>query len=277
MENPIVYYLLQSASEHEYKERSLINMVKVNFEELGWDDHFGSRIQAVSEASKALNDPLSDIGRTVGYVGWLVFNPQFRRELLDLKSIWMALGTRPVFPLQPDLVNLPLADVSGSPDEPDRVASFIGNVSRFARKWELTKLVTWDLPDPQGTLEQIPLELLARLSGKEKTIFVIPNYLNIPSNVDFKKRTTDAQRNAARDSGIEQRYPVYGTSSRGVSKSQYENALRFWLIERSVLARYGKPAGYVARLTSALRHYLGCSEDRVKQLRKIYRPHLGDA
>jgi hypothetical protein len=105
-------------------------------------------------------------------------------------------------------------------------------------------------------------------------VSTVPSYYDIPSHRDVREETRDAQRRAAEDAGIKLEHPVTDISARGTKASGYESAFRLWFLEQTVLTRYGKLRGMVDRLVPVFAGLLGCSEDRVKQVRKVYTAFL---
>jgi hypothetical protein len=258
----------------------MLIMLGQQYDQLGWGVFFKSKRHAEDSARRVLEDPLIDPGRLLGTAGRLIFDHQFRQEADNLKSKWMDLRDRPIFPLRPLPFDPPTGVVDASTVRsaklPEDLALFHSDLSGFASRWGLTGLATWDLPVPRGILEDVPFGLAARLVGPDHPTTVLPSHLDLPSDIDLRRRIREGQMRVAKDAGIDQEHPLTDTSTRGGSASQYENALRLWLIERSVAARYGKPRGFVARVLGASGRYLGCSVDRVKQLRKIYKPYLDE-
>jgi hypothetical protein len=156
----------------------------------------------------------------------------------------------------------------------DELAQFLTDFGRFMRKWRINRMVTWDLPLPQGPLEQIPLGLARSTLGPDHRIDTNPSYYDIPSSVDVRKAIRRRQGQAAADDGIEQAHPVTDTSPRDGRASRYESAFRLWLIEQSIRKRFGSPRGLVARLVPVFAQLLDVSEDRILQLRQLYKKAL---
>lgn len=261
-------------------QESLLAQAQREWESLGWAPGPCGRCLTMIEDVEGQAD--ADRHQRLGYAGRLTFDTQFRREKSEIKSRWLKLDVRPTFPLdafavdhlsppvpsvEPTLGDVPAGDADGFRDE----------VGRFLRKWQLARLVTWDLPEPQGPLGALPLGLAAAMLGPETSVWTFPTYYDISSGQDVRGSIREEQGRAAREAGVVgMQHPVTDTSARAGSASGYENAFRLWLIERSVRVRYGKDRGQVARLVSAFAELLGCSEERIRQLRKSYREFLDD-
>jgi hypothetical protein len=222
--------------------------------------HSASPAQRLIEAESLQNKTSKQL---LGYAGRLTFNPQYRGELAALKARWETLLAPPDFPLK-------AGKATGLSAPVVEDATFSSAVDQFLQKWSLLQLVTWDLPQPQGPLESVPLRVAARLLNPDLPVTAYPPFYDIPSDHDVRGGIRDMQRRAAREAGIELEHPVTDTSARGRAASGYESAFRLWLVERAVRSRYGSLPGLVACLTRVYSDLLGCSTARVKQLRRLY-------
>jgi hypothetical protein len=215
----------------------------------------------------------------LAYVGFITFDGQYRGEIAALRARWANLPERPPLPLDANEVDRPpvLVDSIG-PDRGrvlgDELVRFLTDIGRFMRKWRIQRLVTWDLPLPQGPLEGIPLGLARTILGPDHRIDAYPSYYDIPSSVDVRKAIRRRQGRAAADDGIEQAHPVTGTSPRDGHASVYESAFRMLLIEQSIRKRYGAPRGLVTWLVPVFAGLFNVSEDLILQLRRLYKKAL---
>jgi hypothetical protein len=112
------------------------------------------------------------------------------------------------------------------------------------------------------------------IQGPDHRVDTVPSYFDLPSNIDVREAIRRRQGQAAADDGIEQAHPVTDTSPRDGRASRYESAFRLWLIEQSIRKRYGSPRGLVARLLPVFAKLLNVSEDRILQLRQLYKKAL---
>jgi hypothetical protein len=215
----------------------------------------------------------------LGYVGWLTLNKQYRDERSAIRDRWASLPDRPPLPIDANVADRPPEPVvSIGPDRGrvlnDEVAQVLTDFGRFMRKWRINRMVTWELPYPQGPMDQIPLGMAVLIQGPDHRIDSIPTYYDIPSSVDVRKAIRRRQGQAAADEGIERAHPVTDTSPRDGRASRYESAFRLWLIEQSIRKRYGSPRGLLARLRPVFADLINVSEDRVQQLRQLYQGAL---
>jgi hypothetical protein len=215
----------------------------------------------------------------LGYVGWLTLNKQYRDERSAIRDRWASLPDRPSLPIDANVADRPSKPVvSIEPNRRrvlgDELAQVLTDFGRFMRKWRINRMVTWELPYPQGPMDQIPLGMAVLIQGPEHRVDTIPSYFDTPSSVDVRKAVRRGQQQAATDDGIEQAHPVTDISPRDGHASRYESALRLWLIEQSIRKRYGSPKGLVARLLPVFADLINVSDHRVQQLRHLYKEAL---
>lgn len=206
----------------------------------------------------------------LGYAGLLAFDPGYRAERAALRNRWEQSGWRASFPLRGGALRTTLPDTPLREPLGGAAQAFLADLLRFLEKWQLAELVSWDLPLPQGNVTDIPLSLAARLVGEAHLIDCTPTYLNPPSEVELRAQLQSRQVQQAETAGIAQPHPVAAILGRGESPSGHELALRMWLVEHAVRSRYGSARGLVARLLPALAGEFGVSEDRVRQVRRLY-------
>src|SRR5262249_48658678 len=148
----------------------------------------------------------------------------------------------------------PRTELTGQPPQPSErlpaaAVQFLDEAGAFLRKWQLSELVTWDLPLPQGPLSEIPLGVAAQLLGPDHVAFTHPSYYDIPSGTDLRGQVRDQQARVACDAGIGKDHPLTDIGPRDGRPSGYEAAFRLWLVEHAARQRYGERRGLVARLS----------------------------
>jgi hypothetical protein len=238
---------------------------------------------SLPEAKLLLEKAYREMGphhqQMLGYVGWLTLNEQYRDERSAIRARWASLPDRPSLPIDANVADRPPEPVvSIGPDHGrvlgDELARFLTDFGQFTRKWRINRMITWELPYPQGPLDQIPLGMAVLIQGPDHRVDTVPSYFDLPSNIDVRESIRRHQGQAAADDGIEQAHPVTDTSPRDGRASQYESAFRLWLIERTIRKRYGSPRGLVGRLLPVFAKLLDVSEDRILQLRQLYKKAL---
>jgi integrase len=235
--------------------------------QLGWDN---------PKFSNAIPREIEELGpragqahhRLLGHVGYLTFHKEYQAGRQSLEERWLALPTRPPFPLRAGLRDQTF-DVTSA-----EVSRFLDDTVTFLRRWDLVQLVTWELPLPQGPVDAVPLGPATQLLGPDQLVSTVPAYYDVPSSEDEREATRQRQKQAAEMAGLKGDYPLAGLGGRGDSAGTNESAYRLWLIESAVRSRFGAPKGLAARLISAFEEILGCGPVRVNQLRGIYLPFL---
>jgi hypothetical protein len=218
--------------------------------------------------------------RLLGSVGFLTFNPQYQAEKETLRARWLALPDRPLLPIRANVHDQPAIPVLPGALSPrdrlsDEVGSFLDDLGRFQRKWQLMEMVTWDLPIPQGPLASMPLGVAVNLLGSDQLVSTSTAFYDPPSSEDEREARRNQQRQAAKRAGLSGTFPLAGLGGRGNDASAEEDAFRLWLMEKTVRIRYGSRHGLAARLVTAFGEILNCGQERVKQLRQISLPFLG--
>jgi hypothetical protein len=246
--------------------------------ELGWDefikpDALAAALDAVTEKADGVRH------QQLAYVGWLTFRPAYRDGLRDLRARHDALRVKPPWPLTASTADrrpTPAPDrVVKSPHRlPPETAAFLDAATEFMRRWGLAALATWELPLPQGPLEQLPLDVARDVLGPGHFGSFFPGYYDVPSGQDLRDALRQRQEALGKASGVGAEFPLTDLSARAGRASVWENAFRLWIAEKTAARRYGCRRGLIARLVQAFSLMLGCSDGRVKQLRDVYRRFL---
>jgi len=217
--------------------------------------------------------------RILGFAGYLTFNEQYQAEKESLQERWAALDVQTPLPFRANVHDQPPSFMAPSARPrgkrlPDATSTFLNDLGTFLRKWQLMELTTWDLPWPQGPLGNIPPDLVRLIHGPTHNVSTLPAFYDLPSSVQVREEIRTQQQMAAEQVGLKGDFPVTGLGGRGDGPSIEAAAFRLWLIEKTVLGRYGKPHGLAARLQVASAEILQCSEERIRQIRKVYLPFL---
>jgi hypothetical protein len=299
-EAPVVYGLLAKLPP--------VTFTPEQFAALGWD-RLGRSYDACLRELDAGNDRVAASRRQMlGWAGHITFDARYRVERDALCRRDHDLGGVLTWPLTPRAAEArvaggaatdrdPLASLDGpgpvgtalilSPDaarqlgagaatlpwgrsaHADAVRLLVADAVGFLARWDLARLVTWELPEPQGPVDHLPAGA-AGLLNPNQPVSVRPAYLNPPPAEDLRRQQLTAQRAAAREVGQSVRGPAAGIAGRDGRPSQNEMALRLWLVEGAVRARYGNPRGLVARLTDAFCTQYALTRDSVMQIRRLY-------
>lgn len=285
---PIEYPLLVLAANPADEETSTNNLQSA----IGLQTRLNSLLL---EASPYL---VWDAHQMLGYAGRVAFDPQYRDECAMLKRRFDALTAPPQFPLVVGRADtnsqfeIPDAGEANSIVVPE--VAFLRDFETFLQKWQLLGLASWDLPFPIPALQNAPLHLVARVFGLKHKTWTFPTYFDIASNFNLRDRIRELQESEARRAGVNMAHPVTDASARrrpprrrksktsaapapyGTSASQYENALRAWLLEQAVRSRYGPRPGLTKCLTEYLTVHFHCRATRVTQIRACFRRLLSE-
>lgn len=159
-------------------------------EAMGWARHVSPEKARASLAEA--EGRRGDISHQVlGYAGRLTFDGQYRGELAALKARWEGLSRPPQMPFTAGVATRPPTPVISPKAQdadvlPDDVAVFLTDLDGFLRKWQVARLVTWDLPEHRGPLAHVPLCLAAALLGPAQSVSTVPSYYDIPSHRDVR-------------------------------------------------------------------------------------------
>ena len=210
----------------------------------------------------------------LGYVGFLNCDDQFISERDRLKSQFESLPSDTPLPQSSaGLLSAPVA--SQLMPEYERMSDahqlFYSSLRELIQRWYLTGFATWDLPLPQGPLDNAPVNLISRIRGPQTRVNYVPAFLSVPSNANLREELTDRQRHEAQAAGVNSEFPRTDISARhgesgAINLSSHETRFRIWLVHVTVFRRYGKIHGVKSRLNAALATELGISDQRVKKL-----------
>jgi hypothetical protein len=262
---PVEYPLLAGPQPHGISEATTST--------IHWDERLRAEMQHAYELIIKKTSHINH--QRLGYAGRLTFDAQYRGDLEALETRWRRLGRPPFLPFlagTTDRPAIPVRSIEQAGAKPLSVndSDFYKDVNSFLRKWAIQELVTWDLPLPQGPLEVVSPDVVRNTVGPSATIGAHPSYYDMSSTEFMRDHISDLQRQSARDAGISIEHPVTDTSARGGRASLFENAIRTWLIEKTIRSRYGKPSGLIARITSVFCKMLEVDAGRIQQVRKVY-------
>lgn len=202
--------------------------------------------------------------RLKGYVGWLLTEPAFIRGRDELASQWQALAISS----RPSTLSRSLP-VQTQPEDARKASkieeNFQQKLNAFLDLWGLTKMLTWDLPEPQGPLLPAPVAADAAAMPRHGLHIVLPIHYALTGTDDLLAQIRQQQVSLARDLGLD-------TTVAGLPHYEaYGQMLEIQLLELTIRSRYGKPGrrrGLVTVMEAAMAETLGRSVDQVQKLRK---------
>jgi hypothetical protein len=203
--------------------------------------------------------------RLTGYVGWLLTEPVFLREINELAARWRALpaAQRLSFPLE-RAVRVPTPP-KGVRLAPSTVADFETDLRTFLDRWGLVRLASWDLPEPQGTLLPNPLPPDSPALPAHGVHLVLPLHYPLQGDDNLLRQIFDFQQQLTREQGLD-------VSMAGLPHYKaYAGMFDVLHLERTILSRFKggpKPRGLVDWITKAASAVLKSLPDRIQKHRK---------
>jgi hypothetical protein len=202
--------------------------------------------------------------RLKGYAGWLLTEPAFLDETRRLSDRWRGLPEpqRPLFPLG-RTVQFPttLSQTELTPE----ADAFAADVPAFLDRWGLTRLATWELPEPQGPLLPNLLSPEAPALPRHGVHLVLPLHHPLQGDDGLLRRVLDLQRRYAREQGLDD-------SLAGLPHYKaYAGMFDVLHLERTIRSRLRADhprRGIVGRMEEAIAAVLGGSLDQVRKFRK---------
>jgi hypothetical protein len=221
-----------------------------------------SRMVATVEQLVVKTDSIAS--RLKGYVGWLVTDPVFIQARDELSAQWLALpaGERP-YPIT-RAIRVPEQPAEGQIATHDLV-SFQQSLNSFLDHWGLTRMMTWDLPEPQGPMLPAVLSTDSPAMPKHGLHMVLPIHYPLTGTDDLLHQIREQQAHLAQEYGLD-------TSMAGLPHFEvYGQMLEVDLLEKTIRSRCGKPGrrrGLVTTMESVIAVTLGRSLAQIQKLRK---------
>jgi hypothetical protein len=138
-----------------------VSITREQFQQHGWDQ-FGAYEDVIRQIEQA--DQRADPFRqqAAAYIGWLLTNPAFLREVRELRQT-------------EQLAALP-------PSAPSESLAY----ANFCQRWQLSGMASWDLPVPQGpilTSVGLPATVASQDTGFQ---FSFPVTMRLPARLDIR-------------------------------------------------------------------------------------------
>ena len=211
--------------------------------------------------------------KSLGRAGQITFDADYRSERDRLRKLWEKLEKKVPFPWTKSLnVHGPIEESQGDfvlSRLTDTEVDFVKSRDAFFRKWEICRMVNWDLPIILGPSGPISLAEAALRNDPETLVNITPSYLTERSDYDRKIRDEETQQMNAENLGRLGSYPVQGISGRD-GTSSFAQAFQMYIYERAITKRYPNRPGIIGRIEDGFADLFDIGSDRVKQLRKHY-------
>jgi hypothetical protein len=230
----------QKRSSQEIKQLLAEGMQEHGRSPLGIEQHFANADKIIEKIE----------ARKWGYAGWLVTNPDFRKECTAFRMRWeswiKAIGGFPVYP----------TDFQGhSPVVPKEIREFYDDYTQFYQRWCIHTFVTWDLPVPMLAGIANPIFYpLSQVSSAGMALF-LPWYLL--RDQTFKLQ--DLAKHERFSRGPDHLQGWFGRDRNKWGHGRLGTMLKMYIyFELCLKRRYAERLeGRIDRLNLALGHFLG--------------------
>ena len=200
--------------------------------------------------------------RLRGYAGWLVLDPDFRRQRDKLARAWTRLefNERPGFPLH---CGMAIASAPQSRIASDAASKFQAKLDAFLLHWGLKGMMTWDLPEPQGPLIPALMEPGATAMPRHGLHIVLPTHYPLTGEDLLLKEIQNQQLQIAREANLD-------PSIAGLPHFEaYGSLFEVHHLESTIRRRYGqRGGGFVKQMENAIAAALRIDASYVQKLRK---------
>ncbi|MFV1964007.1 MAG: hypothetical protein ACC628_01190 [Pirellulaceae bacterium] len=196
-------------------------------------------------------------------MGWLVTDPEFGERKDELAERWTTLdGTERPFPIERAVkVDKSLKETKIARG----IADFQPDLEAFLDRWGLTRMVTWDIPEPQGPMLPVPLSADAQAMPEHGLHIVLPIHYPLTGTDDLLRQIRQQQIELAKEANLD-------PSVAGLPHFEaYARIFDVDLFEKTIRSRYDKPGrnrGLVTVMEHAIAETLGISVNQVQKLRK---------
>lgn len=190
----------------------------------------------IGQAHQLVKRAEDSVLRLIGYMGWLVTDPVFIECRDELAERWMALDAkhRP-FPIQRAIT------VGERPEGTEIVAGPVAQYQRdleaFLDRWGLMRMVTWDIPEPQGPLLPALLSADAQAMPQHGLHIVLPVHYPLTATDDLLRQIQEQQAQLAVQAKVD-------PSMAGLRHYKvYAQMFDVFLLEMIIRSRCERPSG----------------------------------
>jgi hypothetical protein len=232
-----------------FEQRKAVTISEEDFQLMGWGKCGLTRDQVNDDCAEAERRGALMHDQTVAYAGWLMTNPNFLTEVIALREQTRELESE-VF-------------------EEGRGYLFDAEMNAFCARWQLAKMASWDLPEPQGpNFAGIDLPESSRRDA-EQVKLELPLTMRIPARMPIRDIVSEISNAAEQLHLREWQMILDRDSDDGSGLRQFRSIFQIQFFRNVVLAsRYlDRFKGRVEPLDRAFGRFLELGEDSVKKLR----------
>jgi hypothetical protein len=231
-----------------FEDRRNVKVSPEDFAALGWEKN-GLTCEKANQLSTEIESRAVHFHeQLVAYAGWLVTNSTFLREVALLREREK--------------------EFLGVTSDEERMP-FIREMYDFCVRWQLARMATWDLPEPQGpNLGGIELPASVR-RGAEKVSLEFPLSTRLPARFPIRDLIAEIRNQAAQPRLKEWQEILDRESKSGPGLRQFQTMLHIQFFRNIMLSsRYlSRFDGQVEALDRAFGVFLEVGQDSVKKVR----------
>jgi len=150
--------------------------------ELGWEQFTTeSALEQIFDKVALWTSTIDD--QSVGYLGWILTNPSFIQERDVLRHKWSEAVATNGFPTH-RLYFEAQTSGQGAVAKSYDIAEFATSFSDFYKRWQLSRFVTWDLPEPLGANIGGPARVGELVGVHERPTVQVPAHVRLPVRAD---------------------------------------------------------------------------------------------
>jgi hypothetical protein len=237
------------------------------FRKAGWDRYMTEGdLRRILRLADERFDPIYE--QLQAYVGWLLTNRQFLVERDRLRSRWerLVLGAIPVYPVRVAADPASMPPHEGGKDVTEEMVS---DFKAFYERWQIRRLVTWDLPEPFGVNLggcSMPDDFQP---GQGKITFDLTPIMRLPAHYPLKSILADIQRQQTPEHLRHWLDAQDRMHDDGLRHGRFGHFFQIVFYRDTVLAgRYqDRFSGHIDLLDGVFADFLGLGPDSVKKLR----------
>jgi hypothetical protein len=230
--------------QHRYLGQCQHQLVtEEHYRDLGWHHYLTfQRLQESLNFGQNIEETVRQ--QQEAYLGWLITYPTFLTERNDLRVRWQAavnqLGFIPSNPVDLRVEQATSLLDTFNFDDDELVADF----SAFYQRWQLTGLVTWDLPEPVGANLGAPASVGRFIGVENRPAVQLPPTVHLPSSNSLH----DLVQSPLEGHLAEWQMVLNETHPSGFGFDRWQRVFRFHFLRNIVLsgsyeARFRRRAG----------------------------------
>lgn len=251
------------------------SLTEATMESLGWNRYWPPT-EAEFRTNQALEriDPFKH--QLVAYLGWLLTNKAYRSDVARLRDKWeVGIVEYGSFP---EVGVVPGEDESVHGPDVSRIRSMHQEFTEFYSKWQLLRLVTWDLPLPAGPNLGGPGLGPAQYGNIDQVRAELPVTIRLQARSPIRETLSEAAQSETSPHLREWAEIIDRSDGQKFGPRSFNH--KFWIhfvLNLILRSRYlDRLAGKLGALDRAIADYLGdIGEESVRKLRQHLDRQIG--